>query len=184
MLLIFRGVGVPLAALLGFRFHLNVVGFWVGLVVSAALQVVIATLVLVRFDWEAAVRLAQGLATAPTEESEENSGLLANRRGRAGRDGHRMSSSGGGATTSLPSFRTLANDYEAGEGLGDESTSLLTTTSERQPLLQSPGGRLGTPSPTESATPRSATPSSFDGFITPPGISSSSAQLLPSNTTH
>ncbi|GIL87424.1 hypothetical protein Vretifemale_15535 [Volvox reticuliferus] len=56
-------VGCPLALLLGFREHLDVLGFWCGLAAATSLQAVILGVVVYRLNWDLEVARAANLVS-------------------------------------------------------------------------------------------------------------------------
>ncbi|GIL44098.1 hypothetical protein Vafri_1641 [Volvox africanus] len=56
-------VGCPLAVLLGFREHLDVLGFWCGLAAATSLQAVILVVVVYRLNWDLEVVRAANLVS-------------------------------------------------------------------------------------------------------------------------
>lgn len=60
-------IGVPLAAALGFTYKLGVYGFWVGLLAASALQAIVQTVVISRFDWENEVKRAHKLVSSHSD---------------------------------------------------------------------------------------------------------------------
>ncbi|KAG2444666.1 hypothetical protein HXX76_001410 [Chlamydomonas incerta] len=77
------GVGCPVALLLGFHFHLDVMGFWMGLASATSLQAVILACVLSRFSWPAEVARAARLVAeqaAQEQKADDNRAAAALRR--------------------------------------------------------------------------------------------------------
>lgn len=66
-------LGAPVALLLGFRAHMGVTGFWLGIATATLAQAGVLVLVLSRFDWQLEVARARALAAeqAPLLEGTE-----------------------------------------------------------------------------------------------------------------
>lgn len=151
-LMTFWAFGVPLAALIGLRLGLGVVGFWLGLVSSSAAQAMLLTLLISRFDWAKEVKRAQALVAQQQAAADGVDGQ-GDDRAFANADEEAAAAAVGGVLTQ----RLLLQPPGGGSGGSSRSVSGISPRVEQQlPVLTLEGAAATTAG--ASAVPAAAAP--------------------------